>query len=79
MTTAKAKRQQVAGLLHRGMPIRDICLSACMSERFVFKVKKLLRNGRSLKIVRTGGLKEKKWAMTVINSVADAVVRDWIR
>jgi hypothetical protein len=50
-----------------------------MSERFVFKVKKLLRNGRSLKIVRTGGLKEKKWAMTVINSVADAVVRDWIR
>jgi uncharacterized protein YerC len=76
---AKAKRQQVAGLLHRGMAIRDICPSACMSERFVFKVKKLLRHGRSLKIVRTGGLKEKKWAMTVINSVADAVVRDWIR
>jgi hypothetical protein len=57
---AEAKRQQVAALLHVGMSITDICRSVGVSERLIFKVKKLIKEGKDLKIIRTGGPKTKK-------------------
>ncbi len=59
VTMAEAKRQQVAALLHAGMSITDICRSVDVSERLIFKVKKLIKEGKDLKIIRTGGPKTK--------------------
>ncbi len=55
----EAKRQQVAALLHAGMSITDIYRSVGVSERLIFKVKKLIKEGKDLKIIRTGGPKMK--------------------
>jgi hypothetical protein len=43
---AEAKCQQVAAFLHAEMSITDICRSVGVSERLIFKVKKLIRRAR---------------------------------
>ncbi len=76
VTMAEAKRQQVAALLHTGMTITDICQSVGVSERLIFKVKKLIKEGKDLKIIRTGGPKMKKRTAATIRRVAAKIERD---
>ncbi len=52
------------------------CRFAGVSERLVLKVRKLLRDGKDLKIVRSRGLNVKKWTITAIRHDAAAVARD---
>ncbi len=73
---AEAKRQEVAALLHAGMSITDICRSVGISERLIFKVKKFIKEGKDLKIIRTGGLKMKKRTAATIRRVAAKIERD---
>jgi transposase-like protein len=73
---AEAKHQQVAALLHAGVAVIDICRTLGVSERLIFKVKKLVKQGKDLKIVRTGGPKAKKRTVAAIRRVAAGIRRD---
>jgi transposase-like protein len=73
---AEAKRQQVAALLQAGLAVTDICRTFGMSERLIFKVKKLVKEGKDLMIIRTGGPKVKKWTVAAIRRVAAGIWRD---
>jgi hypothetical protein len=65
---AEAKRQQVVALLHAAVAIIDNCRTLGVSERLIFKVKKLVKEG-NLKIIRTGGRKVKKRTVATIRRV----------
>jgi hypothetical protein len=41
----------VAALLHAGLSIIDICQTLGVSERLIFKIKKLVKEGKDLKII----------------------------
>ncbi len=58
------------------MAVRDICKSAGVSERLVFKVKQFLGEATDLKIVHIEGPKVKKLTITAIRHVTTAVERD---
>ncbi len=45
---AEVKRQKVAALLHRGLAATAICQTLGVSERLIFKVKKLLKDSKDL-------------------------------
>ncbi len=49
----------MAVLLHAGLAVANICRTLAISERLIFKIKKLMKDGKDLKIIRTGGLKVK--------------------
>jgi hypothetical protein len=51
------------------MPVTTICQSVGILERLIFKVKKLLKDGNDLKVVRTGGPKAKKWTIAAIRRI----------
>ncbi len=63
---AEAKRQQVAALLHARVDVIDICWTLDVFERLIFQVKKLLKQGKDQKIIRTGGPKVKKRTVATI-------------
>jgi hypothetical protein len=47
-----------------------------LSERLIFKIKKLIKDSKDLKIIRTGGLKAKKRTVATIRRVATKIERD---
>jgi hypothetical protein len=73
---AEAKCQQVTALLHAGVAVIDICRTLGVSERLILKVKKLVKQGKDLKIVRNGGPKAKKRTVAAIRRVAAGNRRD---
>ncbi len=75
-TMAEAIHQQVAALLHMGLAIADSCRTLAVSERLIFKIKKLIKNGKDLKIIRTGGPKSKKSTVATIRHVTAKIRRD---
>jgi hypothetical protein len=72
----EAKLQQVVAILHAGVAIFDICRTLGVSDRLIFKVKKLVKEGKDLKIIQTGGLKVKKRTIAAIRRVATGIRRD---
>jgi hypothetical protein len=47
----------VTVLLQARMPVTAICQTVGLSERLIFKIKKLLKDGKDLKVVQTAGPK----------------------
>jgi AraC-like DNA-binding protein len=72
----RGKTSTVAALLHSGLAIMDICWTLGVSERLIFKIKKLEKEGKDLKIIRTGGPKVKKRTVAAIHCVAARIRRD---
>ncbi len=72
---AEAKRQQLAAFLNGRPTVTDICHTLGMSERLIFKVKKLLKEGKDLKIVHRRP-KGQKWIVAAIGCVATGIRRE---
>jgi hypothetical protein len=73
---AEEKHQQVAALLYGGLAVANICRTLADFERLIFKIKKLIKDGKDLEIIRTGGQKAKKCPAATIRRVAAKIERD---
>lgn len=71
-----AQRQLCAKLLRAGKPVSEIVASLGTSRSYVFKIKKLLQQGKDLTVVRSGGPKQKKRTGRKINAVAASIQAD---
>jgi hypothetical protein len=65
-----------AGSPPRGNAGRQHLPTLVISERLIFKIKKLIKDGKDLKIIQTGGPKAKKCTAATIRSVATKIERD---
>ncbi len=71
-----AQRNLCAKLLRAGKTVAEIITALGTSRSFVFKIKKLVEQGKDLTVVRRGGPPRKKRTARKIASVARAVEKN---
>jgi DDE superfamily endonuclease/Transposase len=72
----EVKRQMVADKLHAGMAVPDICRQLGVSRRLVFKVKALMRDGKSLAPLPKGGSSKSVRTPEAIAAVSAAIAEN---